>query len=82
MAKKGSNYRTKIKERREQSPDKVDWDLAVEGIESAYDWVTELLQKRQRAMAQIELLIDDIGSKKVDLKGAQSQLRSILKTLE
>ena len=82
MAKKGSNYRTKIKERREQSPDKVDWDLAVEGIETAYDWVNDLLKKRQRAMAQVELLIDDIGCKNVDLKDARSRLQSILKTLD
>ena len=38
MSKKGSNYRTKIKERREQSPEEVDWELAVEGVEAAYDW--------------------------------------------
>ncbi len=82
MTKKTPNYRTKIKKSREQSPDKVDWDLAVEGIEAAYDWVNDLLKKRQRAMAQVELLIDDIGCKNVDLKNARSRLHSILKTLD
>ena len=84
--KKGSGpdfgYKERIRKRRDQSPSEVDWSLAVEGIDSAYDWIDDLLKKRQRAMAQVELLIDDIGSKKVDLKVARTRLQSILKTLD
>ena len=37
-----------LKKRREQSPADVDWELAISSIESAYDWVQELLKEEKR----------------------------------